>query len=246
MAIKGKLTKEMFGRTMPVTAPAFVEKPPYWRGATYYTFTYETDPEIVAQYVPEQLTLTNPTTARLICGSYDWSTAGPYMELLQAVDVEYGGEQCVFFTQVGVSHSIPLMAGRETFGFPKKVGEISFVRHEDIVGIYYERPQGLRLITAVFREISPVDPVPESISIKGITLRVIISPDPNVPYSLVELIKGELEFKPKEIWIGEGNCNYSGLSELDPWHQVPIRKNLECTRMSLDIDMKNAEIIESW
>jgi hypothetical protein len=49
MVIKGKLTKEMFGRTMPVTAPAFVEKPPYWRGATYYTFIYETDPEIVAQ-----------------------------------------------------------------------------------------------------------------------------------------------------------------------------------------------------
>jgi hypothetical protein len=97
------------------------------------------------------------------------------MELLQAVDVEYEGEECVFFTQAGVSHSIPLMAGRETFGFPKKVGEISFVRHEDIVGVYYERPHGLRLITAVFREISPVEPVPESISIKGITLRVITS-----------------------------------------------------------------------
>ncbi len=244
--MKGRLTKEMFGRTMPVTAPAFVEKPPYWRGATYYTFTYETDPTIVAQYVPEQLTLTNPTTARLICATYDWTTAGPYMELLQAVDVEYKGEECVFFTQAGVSHSIPLMAGRETFGFPKKVGEISFVRHEDIVGIYYERPQGLRLITAVFREISPVEPVPESINIKGINLRVIISPDPKVRYSLVELVKGELEFKPKEIWNGEGNCSYSGLSELDPWHQVPVKKNLECTRMSLDIDMKNAEILESW
>jgi len=178
-------------------------------------------------------------------GHFGWSTAGPYMEILQAVDVEYGGEQCIFFTQAGVSYSIPLMAGRETLGFPKKVGVISFVRHEDVVGIYYERPQGLRLITAVFREISPVDPTPESTIIKGITLRVILSPEPDVRYSLVELIKGELEFKPKELWIGEGNCSYSGLSELDPWHQIPVRKNLECTRMNLDINMKGAEIIET-
>jgi len=62
------------------------------------------------------------------------------MEILQTVDVEYKGEQCVFFTQGGVSQSIALMAGREGYGFPKKVGHITFARHEDLVGMYYERP----------------------------------------------------------------------------------------------------------
>jgi len=245
MSMRGRLTKEMFGRTMPVTAPAFVEKPPYWRGATWYSFSYETEPEIAAQNVPEQLTLTDPATARLVFASYEWSTGGPYMEILQAVDVEYGGEQCIFFTQAGVSHSIPLMAGREGYGFPKKVGAISYVQHEDLLGMFYERPQGLRLITAVFREISPVIPVPESTIMKGINLRVILSPEPEVHYSLVELIKAELEIIPKEIWVGEGNCSYSGLSELDPWHQLPVRKNLECTRMNLDINLKGAAVIET-
>jgi len=245
MALKGRLTKDQFGLTMPVTAAAYVEKPPYWRGANWYTFEYETDPEIASAIVPEQLTLTDPSTARLIFAEYEWSTGGPYMEILQTVDVEYKGEQCVFFTQAGVSQSIALMAGREGYGFPKKVGHITFARHEDLVGMYYERPQGLRLITGVFRGISPVEPLPESSIIKGITLRVIQSPEPNVPYSLAELVKGELEIRPKEAWVGEGNCTYSGISELDPWHQLPVTKNLRCTWMKLDINLAGAAIIET-
>jgi len=245
MALKGKLTKDEFGLTMPVKVAAFQEKPPYWRGATWYTFHYETDPEIAAQVVPGDLTLADPATVRLIFAEYEWSTAGPYMEILQAIDVEYQGEQCVFFTQAAVSQSIPLMAGREGYGFPKKVGNITFVRHEDLVGMYYERPQGLRLITGVFRGIRPLESVPDRSIIKGINLRVIMSPDPNVRYSLAELIKGELEIRPKEVLIGEGNCSYSGLSELDPWHQLPVMKNLGCTRTNLDINLKGAAIIET-
>ena len=241
--MRGRLTKDKFGLTMPVTAAAFVEKPPYWRGATWYSFNYETDPELAAQIVPEQLTLTDPATARLIFAEYEWSTGGPYMEILQAIDVSHQGEQCVFFTQAAVSQSIPLMAGREGYGFPKKVGHISFVRHEDLVGMFYERPPGLRLITGVFRGISPVEPPPGNSIIKGITLRVILSPKPDVRYSLAELILGELEIRPKEIWVGEGNCTYSGLSELDPWDQLPVRKNLGCTRTNLDINLKGAAII---
>ena len=240
MAMRGKLTEDKFGLTMPINAAAFVEKPPYWRGATWYSFNYQTDPEFAAQLVPEQLSLTDPTTARLIFATYEWSTGGPYMEILQAIDVDYDGEPCVFFTQAAVSQSIPLMVGREGYGYPKKVGYINFVQHEDLVGMFYERPQSLRLITGVFRGIRPVEPLPGNSVIKGITLRVILSPEPDVRYSLAELIAGELEIRPKEVLVGEGNCTYSGLSELDPWRQLPVRKNLGCTRTNLDINFKGA------
>lgn len=245
MTQRGKLTKDKMGLTMPVNAVAFIAKPPYWRDGIWYTFVYETEPEAAAKLVPEQLTLVEPATARLIFADYKWSTGGPYFELLQAIDVEYQGEQCVFFTQAGVSESTALMAGREGYGFPKKMGNISFVRHEDIMGMYYERPSGIRLATAVFREIRPVEPLPAPAVLKGINLRVIMNPEKNVRYSLAELIMGDLEVKPKEVWIGEGNCTYSALSELDPWHRLPVRKHLECTRTNFDIDSKDAKVIET-
>lgn len=245
MAQKGKLTTKKMGLTMPVNAEAFIAKPPYWRDGTWYTFTYETEPEAAAELVPEQLTLVEPATARLIFAEYKWSTGGPYFEILQTIDVEYQGEQYAFFTQAGVSESTALMAGREGYGFPKKMGSISFVRHEDIMGMYYERPSGVRLATAVFRDIRPVEPLPAPFVLRGLNLRVIMSPVKDVKYSLAELIMGALEVKPREIWIGEGNCTYSGLSELDPWHRLPVKKHLECTRTNFDIDLKGAEIIET-
>lgn len=244
MPRRGKLTKAKFGVTMPVTAAAYVHKPPYWRGTSWYTFEYETDPEIGAQIVPEALTLVEPATARLIFAEYEWSTGGPYLEILQTIDVEYRGERCAFFTQLGVSESTALMAGREGYGFPKKMGRVSFVQHEDLVGMYYERPQGLRLATGVFRALRPVEPLPGSSILTGITLRVIASPHPSELFSVTELVRTELEIRPKEIWIGEGNCAYSGLSDLDPWHQLPVKRSIGCNLMKLDINLKDAAVIE--
>ena len=243
MALKGKLTKDKMGLDMPVNAAAFIEKPPYWRGATWYTFNYETNPELAAEIVPEHLTIVDPLKASLVFADYEWSTAGPYLEIIQGINVEYEGEECVFFTQLGVTKSIPLMAGREVYGFPKKVGHIYFVRQDDVLGMCYERPEGIRLVTGVFREKRPMDQLPPKTTIKGITLRVITSPEKDIKYSLVELIKTELELNVKEGWLGEGNCSYTGISELDPWHKLPVRKDLDCTRMELDMTLKNSKII---
>jgi acetoacetate decarboxylase len=66
MAVEGKLNPTMMGITMPVNAPGFVDKPPFWRGVNSYTFNYETDPDAAVALVPEGLTLPEPVTACLI------------------------------------------------------------------------------------------------------------------------------------------------------------------------------------
>lgn len=241
--MRGRLTKDQFGLTMPVVAAAYVEKPSYWHNADWYTFEYRTDPDIAAAIVPEQLELTDPTHVRLIFADYEWSTGGPYREILQCINVLYEGEEYAFFTQSGVSQSIALMAGREGYGFPKKIGHITFERHEDLVGMYYERPQGLRLINGVFRGISPME-MPDSFILKGLNLRVIQSPDPDEPYSLAELVLGQLEVRPKFAWHGEGNCHYTGVSDLDPWHQLPVEGHMQASWTRLDINLAGAAILE--
>jgi len=241
--MQGRLTKDQFGLTMPVVSAAYVEKPSYWRNADWYTFEYRTDPEAAAAIVPEQLELMDPTHVRLIFADYEWSTGGPYREILQCINVLHKGEEYSFFTQAGVSQSIALMAGREGYGFPKKIGNIAFEKHEDLVGMYYERPQGLRLINGVFRGISPME-MPESFILKGLNLRVIQSPVPDEPYSLAELVLGELEVRPKFAWLGEGNCHYTGVSDLDPWHQLPVREKIQASWTRLDINLAGASILE--
>ena len=82
---QGKLNPDKMGLTMPVNAPAFVDKPAFWRGVNSCTFNYETDPEAAAELVPEPLTLLVPVMARLMFNKMEWSTGGPYLELIRGL-----------------------------------------------------------------------------------------------------------------------------------------------------------------
>lgn len=246
MARRGKLSPGKMGMTMPVNAPGFVDKPPFWRGVNSYTFNYETDPDAAAALVPEGLNIPEPVTACLIFNNFEWSTGGPYFELLQGINVRFGKEACVYFPQLAVSETVPLMAGREIYGFPKKVGYLEFVRQDDILAMFYERPRGLRIATAVFRQLRPVDPQPPGVSMKGVNLRVITSPEPDKKHSLCELIMAELVMSKVEMWVGEGNCSYAGISELDPWHHLPIVKHLDCSLLKCDATLGSARILKRW
>jgi acetoacetate decarboxylase len=246
MKRQGRLNPEKMGLTMPVDAPGFVDKPPFWRGVNSYTFNYETDSEAAAELVPEPLSLPEPVTARLMFNDFKWSTGGPYLELIQGINVEFQGEPCVYFTQLAVSEAVPLTAGREIYGFPKKVGHLAFVRQDDILAMFYERPKGLRLCTGVFRQLRPADPPPEGTLLKGVNLRVITSPEPDKKHSLCELILVELVMTNMELWIGEGNCCYAGISELDPWHKLPVVKHLDCSVLTCDSTMNAARILKRW
>ena len=246
MKRQGKLNPEKMGLTMPVNAPGFVDKPPFWRGVHSYTFNYETNPEAAAELVPEPLALPEPVKACLIFNNFEWSTGGPYFELMQGINVEFQGESCVYFTQLAVSEVVPLMAGREVYGFPKKVGHLEFVRQDDILAMYYERPKGTRICTGVFRQLRPADAPPEGMALKAVNLRVITSPEPGRKHSLCELILAELAMSNMELWIGEGNCSYAGISELDPWHKLPVVKQLDCSVLTCDSTFKTARILKRW
>jgi acetoacetate decarboxylase len=246
MSRQGKLSPEKMGLTMPVDAPGFVDKPPFWRGVSSYTFNYETDPEAASELVPEPLTLPEPVTARLTFNNFEWSTGGPYRELLQGINVEFEGEPCVYFPQLAVSEAVPLTAGREIYGFPKKLGHLDFVRQDDILAMYYERPKGTRIATGVFRQLRPAAPPPEGILLKGVNLRVITSPEPGRKHSLCELILAELTMSNMELWIGEGNCSYTGISVLDPWHKLPVVKHLDCSLLTGDATLNAARILKRW
>jgi acetoacetate decarboxylase len=243
---QGKLTPDKMGLTMPVDAPGFVDKPPFWRGVKSYMFNYETDADAAVAVLPEPLTLPEPAKVTLIFNNFEWSTGGPYFELLQGINAEFQGEACLYFTQLAVTEAVPLLAGREIYGFPKKVGHIEFVRQDDILAMYYERPKGTRICTGVFRQLLPVDPPPPPTTLKAVNLRVITSPEPGKKHSLCELILAELAMSKMEVWIGEGNCSYAGMSELDPWHKLRVVKHLDCSVTMCEATLGAARILKRW
>ena len=139
MGLQGRLTKENIAHTMPVDAPAYHKKPFYFEGARMLRFDYETDPDAAASLIPAQLRLTDPPTAALMINEYPWSTLGPYREAILGVNVCYGDERFHYTRYLMLDSDVPILAGRDLYGFPKKMGVIEFEQQDDVMAGYVGR-----------------------------------------------------------------------------------------------------------
>ena len=124
--VRGCLTKDKLGFSMPSYAPLF-PKPPYlYKNASLMVFPYETS-DVAAQMIPNVMELADPPTAALVFASYPSSTLGPYDEVVQYVDVSFKGVKYRFATFLYVTTDSAMAAGREMGGYPKKIGKIEFL-----------------------------------------------------------------------------------------------------------------------
>jgi acetoacetate decarboxylase len=230
---------------MPVDAPVYHRKPFYFKRARFLRFDYETDAETVADLIPEQLRLTDPPTASLSINEYPWSTLGPYRESILGVSVQYGSQGLQYVTHLMLDAEVPVLAGRDIYGFPKKMGVVEFIQQEDLLAGYVERPKGIRICSGVLRPEQPMDPPPDGTPLGACSLRVIPSPAKGEDHSLVELIQTDLVISAVELWAGPGSCQFSGASVLDPWHTVPVKKITGAGYMVCDFVLPEGKILQT-
>ena len=245
MGLKGKLTREKMASTMPVDAPAYHENPFYYKRAQWFQFTYETEAELAAELIPEPLSLPDTPTASLIFADYTWSSLGGYREVVQVLNVKYGDDELLYTTYLFLDQDLPILAGREVYGFPKQKAYIEFTKQDDIIGMYAERPKGIRICFGIMRKEKIIDPLPDGSVMKACSLRVIPSPEKDKKHSLVELIQTDSIFNSVEMWSGSGNCGYTEASILDPWHKLPVRKMLNCIHYTFDGTLSYGKVIET-
>jgi acetoacetate decarboxylase len=228
MSLEGRLSRERFGHNMPVDAPIFAKPPIYYRNAESFTITYETDEEAALDMLPEGLELQRPATAALLFLSYPFSTLGPYEETILAIPCLWEGQPRTYIPHIVVNSDIPMAAGREVWGFPKKMADITYRMDGDILVGIMERPKGNRICTVTMRPEIPFEPK-EAPSAPGVALRVIPSPEENAPPSLAELVEVQSTFTTLEMWQGPGTAQYNSESMIDPWHRLSVKKILVAT-----------------
>jgi len=235
MAVRGRLTKDKLGFSMPSYAPLFPKPPYFYKNASLMVFPYETS-EIAAQMVPNVMGLADPPTAALVFASYPSSTLGPYDEVVQYVDVSFKGVKYRFATFLYVTTDSAMAAGREMGGYPKKIGKIEFLPGPALTAVL-ERPAGLRLCTGTMRAEQRVPPakVPTPMALDYLTLRYFPSPQTDQPPTLCEILKTQWTVNPVEMWIGTGSAHYTGASALDPLQLAPIVKPGPCEFITGDI-----------
>ena len=242
MASKGRLTLDKLGYSMPPDAPAFPAPPYHYRNAQAVSIRFETDPEAALEILPEPLELREPASANLSFYWYPFTTFGPYHEAILRLYAQHEGNPLTYIAQIFVDTEPPMLAGREVWGYPKKLARIGFERDRDMVVGTLDRPAGVRLATAIMRPEQPAGPLGSNGPTTG--LRIIPSANPGERRpALAELIAADTEHTIREAWEGPGSISFPDHSALDPVDRFPVRRILKAIYMEYDILLPAGRVI---
>jgi acetoacetate decarboxylase len=108
---------------------------PEFLGAEMLMVSFETDPTIVSQILPKPLSLGRGGRAVAFVAKYPETNFGcVYNEGALLVGCDFKGEQGFYCLSMPVNDDMALIAGREHFGYPKKIAEsITLEREGDRV-----------------------------------------------------------------------------------------------------------------
>jgi acetoacetate decarboxylase len=110
---------------MPLTSPAYPPGPYRFIDREFLIITYRTDPEKLRAVVPEPLVVDAPLVRYEFIRMPNSTGFGDYTETGQVIPVTFQGRKggyshCMFLNDEG-----PIAAGRELWGFPKKLASPS-------------------------------------------------------------------------------------------------------------------------
>jgi acetoacetate decarboxylase len=116
---------------MPIHSPAFPPGPYRFVDREYLIITYRTDPQALAKIVPAPLKLAEPLVKFEFINMPDSTGFGHYCESGQVIPVTLDGEAGGFVLSMFLNDHPPIAAGRELWGFPKKLGQPELRVHMD-------------------------------------------------------------------------------------------------------------------
>jgi acetoacetate decarboxylase len=240
--MKGRLTLDRFGYSMPPDAPAFQAPPYHYRNAQAISIKFETDPDSALDVLPAPLELIEPAAANLSFYWYPFTTFGPYHEAILRLYARHEGKPLTYVAQIFVDTEPPMLAGREVWGYPKKLARVGFDHDRDMVVGWLERPERVRLATAIMRPEQPAGPLASNGPTTG--LRIIPSAQlgENRP-ALAELVAADTQHTIREAWEGPGSISFPDYSALDPVNRFPIKRIIKAVYMKYDILLPAGRVI---
>jgi acetoacetate decarboxylase len=165
--LRGKLTKENFGASMPSYAPTYPSMGPEgwdWLDIDMVLIDYMTNAEAAAEWLPAQCELISipmapgQTAVKMIFANYRAGTLPPYKEAIHTIPCLYKGQIHLYVAQIWVTTDSAMTSGREAGGYPKKLADIGVDWHGEMGTGYLERSHqhplgsGNRIASYTFRK----------------------------------------------------------------------------------------------
>lgn len=232
--------------SMPLTSPAYPKGPYRFINREFLIITYETDMDKLRQVVPEPLEVTEPIVKFEVIQMPDSTGFGCYTESGQVIPVTYKGQQGIYSHSMYLDDEAPIAAGREIWGFPKKLANPSLrVTDETLIGeLKYEKCQ-VALATMGYKYTTlENDKILKSLLVPYYLLKII----PHVDGSprVLELVEYRLEnVTVKGAWSGPGALHLIPHA-MAPVADLPVRKIISATHLMSDLTLPYGKVIYDY
>ena len=137
---------------MPLTSPAYPHGPYRFFNREYFIITYRTDPDALRAVIPGPLEFTEPTVKYEFIRMPDSTGFGDYTESGQVIPVSFRGEMGGYVHSMYLDCDPPIAAGREIWGFPKKLAAPTLqVEKDTLVGVLRFGPVAVAVATMGYK-----------------------------------------------------------------------------------------------
>ena len=220
------ITRDNWGFTNPIVSDLYGKPPLVWRDMDIHLVVYETDIENIEKVIPEPL---KARTNKVIVwhSHFDLGTTqGAFSEAAIYVQVQYENYCADYEPFLYVDSHLPLTAGREIWGYQKKLADIEISREMEAVRAQTNR-LGHQIIKAlaVPRYIANMAEIPWSPD--GVfSLKYIPSAEEDgEPLRQLILTPGKFTAQEGKFFGGPASISYER-SEIDPTYLLEPKKVL--------------------
>jgi acetoacetate decarboxylase len=238
---KSEIKKNAFA--MPWSSPAYPRGPYRFINREFFVITYETDLDQLKQVVPEPLEVTEPIVNFEFIRMPDSTGFGDYTESGQVIPVTYKGQKGTYTHAMYLDDEAPIAAGREIWGFPKKLANPSLqIVNETLIGqLDYET---CRVATATMGyKYKTLDTVKVYKSLLRPSYLLKIIPDVDGSAKICELIEYTLQdVTVKGAWTGPVALELFSHA-MAPVCELPVRKVISGSHIITDLTLPYGKVI---
>lgn len=223
--------------SMPYTSSAFPPGPYRFTDREYLIITYRTDPDLLRKVIPAPLQMTEPVVKFEFINMPDSTGFGHYCESGQVIPVTLDGVAGGYVHSMYLNDHPPIAAGRELWGFPKKLGDPELRVHKDtLVGSLDYSDIRVATGTMGFKHTTlDIDKVKASMATPSFLLKII--PHVDGTPRICELVQYSLtDINIKGAWGGPGALDLFPHA-LAPVSALPVREVLSAVHILADLTL---------
>jgi acetoacetate decarboxylase len=231
---------------MPFTSPAFPRGPYRFTQREFLVITYRTDMDALRAVVPEPLEIDAPLVKFEFIRMPDATGFGAYTEAGQVIPVRLNGVSGAYAHAMYLNDHSPIAAGRELWGFPKKLATPKLVTEVDtLVGtLHYGSVCVARATMGFKHREANAGLVLESLAAPNFLLKII--PHVDGTPRICELVRYHTTHVTlRGAWTGPSSLELHPHA-LAPVSQLPVLEVVSSLHFVADLTLGLGEVVYDY